>query len=76
MTQIFLAIIFMINGEPTIMDGWEMREYPTMEICDTRKEFMTTYTNGIDNLPKVGVIYCGTVAEIQHQLTILNSELL
>ena len=76
MSQIFLAIIFMINGQPTIIDGWEMREYSNMKICNTRKEFMQNYISGIDNLPDVGVIYCGTEDEIQHQITILNSKLL
>lgn len=74
MKEIFLAIIFMFNGTPTIIDGWQMREYPTMEVCNTRKEYMENYIVSLDGVPEVGVIYCGTFEQIQHQIRILNSE--
>ena len=74
MKEIFLAIIFMINGTPTILDGWQLREHPTMEVCNTRKAFVQNYTSAIIGLPEVGVIYCGTLEEIQQQIRILNSE--
>jgi hypothetical protein len=74
MKEIFLAIIFMFNGTPTIMDGWQIREYPTMEVCNTRKEYAENYFSGLKDAPEVGVIYCGTLEQIQQQISILNSE--
>ena len=73
MNEIFLAVIFMFNGIPTMVDGWEPREYPSMEICNLRKSVMEDYISAHD-FPEVGVIYCGTKEQIQHQVRILNSE--
>lgn len=74
MKDVLLAIIFMVDGTPTIMEGWEPRLFPNMEICEERKEFMELYVDAIVELPEVGVIFCGTSDEIQHQVRILNSE--
>lgn len=74
MKEIFLAVIFMINGQTAMIDGWHPRQHPDMESCNIKKEFMEHYVVTTKGLPEVGEIYCGTQEQIQHQIRILNSE--
>lgn len=55
--KVFLTILFLVNGEPTILDGFEPREQPSMEICLERERYVRIYLNSVPNL-KVHSISC------------------
>lgn len=38
-----LVILFLIEGEPTLLEGWYPREYETQEICKDRMESAMEY---------------------------------
>ena len=53
MTQIFIAIVFLINGTSTLVDGWMPWSAKwTMAQCNTQAEVMISYyLNHPDKLP-------------------------
>jgi hypothetical protein len=70
-----LVIIFLINGEPTlIMDG-----YAPMEIdadrCDSSVEFTTSYINSVPDIPELYGVFCDTEEEILQQFDKLFSSI-
>jgi len=62
--DIYLAILFVVNGELSIIDGWHPIIQPNIEACETRQEFLDTQIEFFDDLPE-HVILCGTHDEIQ-----------
>lgn len=74
--EILIAVIFLINGEPTILEGFEPLVQPSIEICEVRKDFMEVYLKAVPGLPEIAGIFCGTSEEIQREIDLLNDELL
>ncbi len=44
----FLVILFIINGEPTLLDGWWPMRYETQEICEEKKKKVLDYISDIN----------------------------
>ena len=78
MSKIFLLVVFLINGEPTIIgDGFSPREQESMEVCEQRKLFFEFYLEqNSEQFPPILGVYCGTREEIEQQVIIDTSELL
>jgi hypothetical protein len=73
MDQILLAILFYVNGEVSIIEGWHPREQPSMDVCEQRKEFTLKSMESIEDFDNLAGVFCGTQEEIQRQIDILNS---
>lgn len=43
MTQIFLAIVFIVNGHAVFLPGFHPREAPNMAVCESRMDFTKKY---------------------------------
>lgn len=69
MSSIFLAVFFIVDGEPTLLEGWMPLEMKSMEICKIRKDFLKNQLETIDSKPEY-LVYCGTKNEIQRQLNL------
>ncbi len=78
--QIFLAILFSIGGEITFIEGWMPLPVENQDICEIRKSRLQEQVDIIfdssNSNIEVAAIICGTQLDIQHQINILNSELL
>ena len=70
--KILLVVLFMVNGEPALIDGYMPREQPSMEVCAERAEFMADYFATVPDLPEVGEIACGSEEEIQRRIDVMN----
>jgi len=71
--SLFLAIIFLINGEPGIIDGYYPLPQATMEECIVSRDFAIDYL-ALGEAEILAVI-CGTHQEIQEIITTYrNSE--
>lgn len=66
---IYLAPIFLIAGEPTLMADWMPREQPSIEICEERAEYMNEHmlTYPLDEGIEFLTAFCGTREEIIEQ---------
>lgn len=73
MKEIFLVILFNINGELTIIDGFYPLQVSQMQECEQRKEFAEGYLPLLEDIPEVAAIICGDKDDIEHQITIMNS---
>lgn len=73
MKEIFLVILFNINGELAIIDGFYPLQVSQIQECEQRKEFAEGYLPQIEDLPEVTAIICGDKDDIDHQINILNS---
>lgn len=73
MKEIFLVILFNINGELTIIDGFYPLQVNQMQVCEQRKEFAEGYLPLLEDIPEVAAIICGGKDEIEKQINILNS---
>jgi len=71
MNEIFLAIFFIVNGEPTIIDGWAPLAMESMEDCVKGKASVETR---IEYMQTEAVVFCGTREQIQREIDILNDE--
>ena len=69
-TNIFLVVFFIIDGEPTLLEGWMPLEMKSMEICETRKAFLENQLNTLYSKPKY-IAYCGTPYEVQRRIELL-----
>lgn len=70
--DIFIAIIFTINGERGFVDGLSPRPAPNIEICEQRKQYMTEYFTNVNPFPpklQNWEIVCGTVEQIKGKLS-------
>lgn len=70
--KVLLAVLFIMNGEPTLIEGYLPREQPSMEVCEERADFMADYLSTVPDLPEIGEIICGTEEEIQKAIDVLN----
>lgn len=70
MEQIILAVFFIINGEPTLVDGWYPLSYSNRDDCVIGQ---TRVEQQLDFSGSNAVVFCGTQEEIQRELDILNS---
>lgn len=51
-----LVILFLIEGEPTLLEGWYPRVYETQEVCNDRMESAMEYLE--DQQAPVYVVAC------------------
>lgn len=72
----FLVAIFLINGEPSFLDGYYPREVKSVEVCEDRRVFMLEYLRSVDGLPEVGDVVCGTEEDIQKRINVLDDPIL
>jgi hypothetical protein len=74
MEQIFLAIVFIINGEAAFLPGWYPLEIESIERCETAAIMLERQAEMIfsDSDLEVAGIYCGTANEIQEKIKILD----
>lgn len=73
MKEIFLVILFNINGELAIIDGFYPLKVSQVQECEQRKEFAKGYLPLLEDIPEVAAIICGDKDEIEKQINILNS---
>lgn len=73
--KVFLAVLFFMNGEPALIDGFMPREQPSIEVCEERAEFMQESLADMPDLPEVGKIVCGTKEDIQKAINSLQGDL-
>lgn len=69
MEQILIAVFFIINGEPTLVEGWYPMQLPSMEVCEEAKILVEQQ---LEHMTGDSVVFCGTVEEIQSQLDNIN----
>ena len=62
--KVLLAIIFLVQGEPTIVEGYFPLEMESREYCEMRKDFTEAYLATVPGMPEFRVV-CGTQEEIQ-----------
>lgn len=67
MTNIFLAVFFIIDGKPTLLEGWMPLEMKSIELCETRKAFLENQLNTIYSKPEY-IAYCGTPDKVEEKL--------
>lgn len=74
MNIIMLAVVFIISGEPTILDGWHPIPMKNIEICEKRKSMLDNQLELIiSDMTDISVVtYCGTAEQIQERIHILN----
>lgn len=48
----FLLILFMIDGQPKLVEGFYPYDFKTEEICERGKDHSMIYLNSIPNLPQ------------------------
>lgn len=60
--SIYLVVIFMMSGEPTVVSGYEPRVQADLQVCAARIDYMERYLNIIPDMPEVGIVGC-TVAD-------------
>lgn len=41
--SVFLVVLFLIDGEPSVIDGWLPRQQPNMSICEQRSDSLNSY---------------------------------
>lgn len=71
--KIFLVPLFLVNGEPSIIDGFYPREQPSLEICEQRKDKLEAYIETLPDAPKFLETVCGTEKEIQTKINSLGA---
>lgn len=74
MNSILLAVVFMISGEPAILDGWHPLPMKNLEICEQRRIMLSAQLDLItEDIQDISVItYCGTAEDIQKKIDILH----
>jgi hypothetical protein len=72
-TLLVLAVIFMANGDPYIMDGMHPLAMSSPEICETRQAFLENYLRSVPDLPTVEGVYCITQQELAERITALRA---
>ena len=66
----YLVVIFMIGGQPTIIeDGFSPLEMD-VSTCAARREFALDYLARDPSVPDIFGVYCGTREEIQNRIDI------
>ncbi len=63
--KIFLLVIFTLDGQNIVIDGWGPREQPSLEVCLERADFAKNYIDSLD-LGKVSIseVVCDSMEEI------------
>lgn len=56
--KIFLTVVFIVGGEPTVFHGMLPREQPDMETCIRRRDFLEGELPNYDKLPRVAAVGC------------------
>ena len=67
MEQLFIAVVFLINGQPMFLDGRGPRPVPSMEVCEERKLMLEEQISLMDfaNNIEFQQVVCGTNDEIR-----------
>lgn len=68
MKEILLVILFNINGELSILDGFYPMVVQQIEECEVRKTFAEQYIPTIVGIPEVAGIFCGDEETINHEI--------
>ena len=70
-----LVILFIINGEPSIIqDGFAPMEVDAAQ-CEQRAQFAREYIPSVPDMPELYGVYCGTEQELKKRFDIeINSE--
>jgi hypothetical protein len=66
----FLVILFMVNGQPTIMVNGFSPIAVDADVCEQRIEYVRDYIPTVPNLPEIYDVVCGTQEELQEQFNI------
>lgn len=75
MEQIFIAIVFWLNGETVFLPGWYPYPMENRERCENALILLDEQAESIfSNRIEVAGIFCGTQQEIQREISILNDE--
>lgn len=70
MKPVFVAIIFLFEGEPTLLEGFMPRQQSDMKVCENRLARFDNYVKVLEqDLPEdiqVLTTLCGTEEKILH----------
>lgn len=69
-----LVILFIINGEPSIIqDGFAPMEVDAAQ-CEERVQYTRNYISSVPGMPELYGVYCGTKQELERRIDIdINS---
>lgn len=73
----FLVVIFLIDGEPSVLDGWLPRSYESRDHCLLRKDFIkNSLLERAGNFEKVKDVSCVLAKDDVHAVSIAKDEIL
>jgi len=56
--KLFLTVIFLINGEPVILDGYMPREQVSADDCNEHAAFLEEHAEDTPDIPDIYAIGC------------------
>lgn len=74
MSEILLTIVFFINGNPMIVEGWMPLKVESIEICELRREYLLDQLDSMYGDKIEYKVFCGTHKQTQQKIDILKSE--
>lgn len=73
MNDIVLALLFVINGKLSVLDGFDVRPQESLTACNVRAEQLSNYISKQTNIKYRHKIYCDTPEKIQKIIDNYNS---
>jgi hypothetical protein len=67
-TSVYLVVLFLVNGQPTIIDGFHPRQQESLDICEERLMVLKSYLEEYKELyPEVHKLSCETEIETKER---------